>query len=242
MILFLTSSPCTEGECRFTDRNRFEEELGQRLPWNLKLLVISSDPDNAEFTDSFAADMAECLYGLGYDFENYSTLDSRNWEDALKLVRWANLIILAGGHVPTENAFFRKINLRHLLEKYRGVVLGISAGTMNSADTVYAMPELEGEAADPDYDRYLTGLNLTKAMIVPHYNKIKDDVLDGMKVIDDILLKDSMDNSFFVFHDGTYLFSDGEHEEIRGEAYLAENGKLEKICEDEETVQLEKQQ
>ena len=38
--------------------------------------------------------------------------------------------------VPTQNAFFHKIRLPELLRDYGGVVLGISAGSMNMAATV----------------------------------------------------------------------------------------------------------
>ena len=42
---------------------------------------------------------------------------------------------------------------------------------MNSADIVYSQPEEEGEAVDPAYQRFLTGLNLTKTNLLPHYQE-----------------------------------------------------------------------
>lgn len=41
-----------------------------------------------------------------------------------------------------------------MLKDYQGVILGISAGSMNSADVVYAQPEEEGEGIDPEYEKY----------------------------------------------------------------------------------------
>ena len=41
---------------------------------------------------------------------------------------------------------------------------------MNCAQIVYAQPELEGEAIDPKYERFLEGLNLTKFQILPQNN------------------------------------------------------------------------
>ena len=57
---------------------------------------------------------------------------------------------------------------------------------MNCADTVYAGPELEGEAIDPLYKRWITGLGLTDINIFPHFQSLKDDFLDGQRLIEDI--------------------------------------------------------
>ena len=45
---------------------------------------------------------------------------------------------------------------------------------MNCAEIVYAQPEMSGEAVDPNYKRFLKGLNLTKYQIIPHYESIKN--------------------------------------------------------------------
>ena len=47
-------------------------------------------------------------------FESYTVLDRRNQNDAAKLVKSSNFIILGGGHVPTQNQFFGEIRLKEL--------------------------------------------------------------------------------------------------------------------------------
>jgi hypothetical protein len=47
-----------------------------------------------------------------------------------------------------------------------------------------------------------------------------------------------MGKRFYVFPDGTYLYSMFGYEEIRGEAFLMENGIFRKICEDGQSVLL----
>jgi dipeptidase E len=121
-------------------------------------------------------------------------------------------MILSGGHVPTQNRFFEKIRLRDLLKSCEGVVLGISAGSMNSADEVYAQPEEEGEAVDPAYRRFLPGLGLTKTNLLPHYQENKDDVLDGRRIYADIACPDSMGRTFYAIPDGSYLLIDAGKE------------------------------
>lgn len=153
------------------------------------------------------------------------------------MVSEANFIILAGGHVPTQNRFFAELGLRALLQNWDGVLMGISAGTMNSAEVVYAHPELEGETA-PDYRKFLPGLGLTKTMVLPHYQMIKDDVLDGLRVFEDIAYPDSMGRRFYALVDGSYIFGNGTAEELRGEAYLIEDGVLTQISKAGDTIVL----
>lgn len=98
---------------------------------------------------------------------------------------------MSGGHVPTENAFIKKIGLKQALEDYRGILMTISAGTMNCAGEVYAMPELEGESVDVNYKRYLEGLSLTDIQVIPHYQYLKERSIDGSRMIDDIAAGDS---------------------------------------------------
>ena len=84
------------------------------------------------------------------------------------LVKAAGLIVLAGGHVPTQNAFLCQCGLKEAMKTFDGVVIGISAGSMNCAETVYAQPEEPGEAISKTYRRFLPGLGLTNTMLLPH--------------------------------------------------------------------------
>ena len=104
--------------------------------------------------------------------------------------------------------------------------MGISAGSMNLASTVYAQPELEGEAADPLYERFLPGLGLTETMLLPHYQDCKDDVLDGKRVFEDIAYPDSMGRQFIAAPDGSYLLIKDGREELRGEYYMIKDGEI----------------
>ena len=75
--------------------------------------------------------------------------------------------------------------------------MGISAGSMNLADMAYIQPEEEGEGVDPDFVRFAPGLGLTDVNVLPHYQKCKDDILDGLRLFEDITYPDSRGNTFF---------------------------------------------
>ena len=227
MICFLTSRMDDAGN--LNPANGFIQELRKRFPAKCRALYVCSAPDGFEKTDLYASLIKDMMERAGFSFESYIALDSRNEQQAAELVQNSNLLILAGGHVPTQNAFFCKIGLKNLLQNHSGVLIGISAGSMNSADIVYAQPEEEGEAVDPAYQRFLPGLSLTKTMFLPHYQDIRNDVLDGLRVFEDIAYPDSMGRTFYAIPDGSYLLIEDGCETLRGTAYRIQNGEFEQI-------------
>ncbi|MDD6159793.1 MAG: dipeptidase E, partial [Oscillospiraceae bacterium] len=146
MTYFLTSSPCVVGACRFNNINGFYDALKAELPNPCRGVYVASSPDDREKNEFRAGEMRDCFEAGGFRFTDWTLLDRRTAHRAAELVGQAQFILLSGGHVPTQNRFFRDIGLRELLEGFEGVVMGISAGSMNSADVVYAQPELPGEA------------------------------------------------------------------------------------------------
>lgn len=106
-----------------------------------------------------------------------------------------------------------------------------SAGTMNSAEVVYAQPELEGESIDKEYERFLSGLGITKLMILPHYQDLKDDILDGKRLFEDITYPDSHGREFYALEDGSYFVVENKTTTLFGAAYLIKDGNIKQICE-----------
>ena len=231
MNVFITSSPYLDGADRaiLNPENHFLENLRQALPPFPRALFIASDPEQHELTCSFGMDTTIAFSQAGITFSAYQVLDGTNEENAAELVENSDFLILAGGHVPTQNAFFRAIGLRELLEDFDGTVMGISAGSMNLADTVYVQPEEEGEGIDPDFQRFSPGLGLTDINILPHYQKVKDNVLDGLRLFEDITYSDSQGNTFFALPDGSYFFQNEDNLLLFGEAYLLRDGMLSQL-------------
>lgn len=240
MTVFLTShiggSVRKEGQripsSLITDNNLIEN-LKKRWPEQAKVLFIAANPCDIEKSESYRNAFLYAFPLHGMLIESYTVCDCRNDAAADHLTEY-NVIILSGGHVPTQNIFFHQIGLREKMVSYDGLVIGISAGTMNCADIVYAHPELEGEAADPKYQRFIPGIDLTKRMILPHYQMIKDDILDGLRVIEDIAYPDSYGREFYALNDGSYIISESGVETLYGEAYCIKNGQLLKICQNNE--------
>lgn len=205
---------------------------------NSKVLIISAFPENYDMNDGVLACIKKSFSLSGLSVSLIEICDYRNREIAEKIGEF-DVVLLSGGHVPTQNAFMREIDLKSRLKDFKGLLMALSAGSMNSAKVVYAQPELEGEAADENYHRFIEGLGITERMIIPHFQDIKDVVLDGMRVIEDIAYPDSMGREFIALNDGSYIFSEGGKETLYGEAYIIKDGKQRQICLTDQSVLLE---
>ena len=240
MTLFITSSPfdTDTDHPRFWEKNGFAQRLREALPPFPRVTFVAADPERHDLTCQFGADVFCALTDAGIYPECYRVLDDTNLGEAPELVSCSDLLIFSGGHVPTQADFFEEMGLRELLCAYDGAILGISAGSMNMARTVYAHPEEPGEAADPDYPRFFPGLDLTEVQILPHYPQWANKTLDGLRLMEDIALPDSQDNCFFVLYDGSYFYQDPETLLLCGRSLLARDGQLTELAEDGEVLDM----
>lgn len=241
MKLFITSSPFVDGADRpiMDPQNGLIQRLKQALPPYCRCLYICSSPDRRDLNCTFGADVFQIFAQEGMAFSHYAVLDGDNFYEARKLVGESDLIVLAGGHAPTQNAFFHRIKLPELLSDYNGVVLGISAGSMNMAETVYAQPEEPGETA-PSYQRFIPGLGLTQVNVLPHYQKAKYYIVDGQHLYDEITREDSMGHCFYVLPDGSYIYQDENAVLVCGEAYLYQDGVMTRLTGKEEIYAIDR--
>jgi len=243
MTVFLTSSPTGPLDNirpvhGIDHKNWLRENLRKYWRENARCLLISAAPAEPDFNDRICGDMYYLLGERGFPCRCMDILDDRTGELSAEELRQYDVVILGGGHVPTQNAFFHKVSLRKKLRGFPGIIMGISAGTMNCADVVYAQPELAGESMDPYYIRFLPGLGLTELNVLPHYQMVKDWLLDGKRLYEDITYADSMGRKFLVLPDGSYVVINDGRTVVWGEAYCLADGVLRQICRDGETCEL----
>ncbi|MBP5637682.1 MAG: Type 1 glutamine amidotransferase-like domain-containing protein, partial [Bacteroidales bacterium] len=256
MTLILTGSPTRYGEDRFTEDNGFlatvkaeleavcrargsdaessaargSDAAGLAATCRPDILMISAAPDDRAFTDSVLEGMSLCVRNSGITPARITMLDRRNCGKAAELVRKADWVVLCGGHVPTQNRFIHEIGLAGLLQNFDGLVMGCSAGSMNCADLVYSHPEMPGEAVDPEYRRWLPGLGLTRIQIVPHYHQVRNFIIDGRRLFEDVIFPDSLNHSFYTFPDGGYILIKDGRSTLHGTAWEIANGQMRQIC------------
>lgn len=204
---------------------------------NANVLIISSDPEDIEKNNSIRNIFAVSFPMSGLSIRQMDICDNRSTK-LLDNISGYDVVILAGGHVPTQNKFFERIRLKERMNDFGGILIGISAGTMNSAEIVYAQPELEGESMDEKYERFLSGLGLTKLMIIPHYQAIKDDTLDGQRLFEDITYPDSYGREFYALEDGSYFMIENNATVLFGTAYRIKDGTIKQICEKDKSISI----
>lgn len=242
MKLFLTSSPSGALNVPNYDKvldesNGFVNHLKQYWNDHMKGLVISAFPDQYNNND----EMKDFFYqAFNHSKVSLAQLDLLDYRTSLtkEQLHSYDMIMLAGGHVPTQNQYFKQIQLKDMLQDYKGIIIGVSAGTMNSASIVYAMPELEGESISPDYQRFIEGLGLTDIQVIPHYQMIKDDYLDHQRLFKDIVYNDSHNHCFYALEDGSYIFSHNNKTYIYGRSYCIKDGVISQVLNHNEKVLL----
>ena len=218
--------------------NHFVDRLKEAVPTIKNLAFVASDPDGFEKTQLNASLMVESLNLDGFGVENLTVIDHRFEGDIARAIMEADVVFLAGGNVPTQNKYFKEINLKSIIEKYDGVVIGMSAGSMNCSKKVYAQPEEDEEFDDKGFQRIIDGLGLVDFAVMPHMNTA--DYVDelGHPTVWEMCIEDS----YFIPHYGIcdYGFievKDGKAEAY-GKTYFINNGECTTICQDNEHVSI----
>lgn len=218
-------------------QNGLLDKLKSIWPQDAKVLIVCANPDNHEKNDGVYACLKEALPMSGLSVSYLAQCDDRN-PDIIENLPDMEVIILAGGHVPTQNRFMKQLRLKERLSGFKGILVAWSAGSMNCAEVVYAGPELEGEALDPLYERWIPGLGITNINIYPHFQKLRDEYLDGMRLIEDITFEDSVGHEIIALNDGSYLVIENEQTTLYGEAYWIKDRQLTQLCKDGECTVL----
>lgn len=202
------------------------EDLLKYLHFPCHALLVASSPDEIEKTRRYAQEVVDVMEKHGLSLSGFDILDRNSARCTKELIDKADMIIAMGGHVPTQNSFFQEIDLKKHLQEFRGIWIGSSAGSMNSATLVYAQPELEGEVIDSTYQRFVPGLGLTEKMMIPHYSSWKNEVVDGFRLLEDVTYPDSQGHTFYLMEDGSYVLGDTEEkkEEVIGNYYVLRDG------------------
>lgn len=196
-----------------------------------RMVYLSAIYDDQERIDAYFRTTIEALQMEGISFYENILINGEVPDGLDTLLNEADVIFLAGGHLPTQNKFFADIQLRWILQSYQGMIVAQSAGSMNCADRVYVCPEIPGEALDPQFKRIRPGLGLTDLNIIPHYDKNRMMMLDGLKFYEEIIAPDTYLRPLYLLTDGSFFYiDDGNEPRPYGDIWHFYAGKIKKIC------------
>ncbi|MBQ1327268.1 MAG: Type 1 glutamine amidotransferase-like domain-containing protein, partial [Eubacterium sp.] len=208
------------------DSNGFVDNLKKYWKDDSKILIFASNPEDFPENDFKKERIMDGFSLAGFSVENVNIYDHRNNEDIKKMIHWADVIYLSGGHCPTENKFIKETGLKEALKEFNGIFIGLSAGSVNAAGSVFLIPEEKGEAIDKDFIYFTEGLGLTDINIIPHSEYLKEVILDGKHMMNDIFIPFSYERKLYLLPDGSYfMIKDGETQ-LFGEAEVLFDGKI----------------
>ena len=221
--------------------NGFVDELKRHICKIDNLVYVASDPFAFDISDEKCKFIAKGLTLDGFDVNKAVVIDDRFKGNIKKQLLSADVIFLAGGHVPTQNNYFKQIGLKEILQNYDGIVIGQSAGSMNSASIVYCQPEYEEELLNKNFQKRLTGLGLTDIMLMPHMNRAKIDTLLG-KTTYQLCLEDSFDFPHYGIEDGGFIEIVNGVATAYGKTVFIKNGFETVLCENGQKIVIEDKQ
>lgn len=234
MICFFTSATGPYQTPALYTENHFVDRLKAALPGAVRGLWAANDPATHEATVPFALEVRDAFVNAGFPVVSWEILDDLNAGRAEELVARANLIVLSGGEIPVQSRFFERIGLKSLLEGWNGVLVGISAGSMNSASHTCVLPDHPEDDPDPAHWPVVPGLGLTRYHIIPHFQYLRVQRTPDGGTVEDLLRYAGRFMSLCALNDGSYIYKDADgNETICGEAYLIQGGEIVKISENE---------
>ena len=92
-----------------------------------RVLIVCANPDNHEKNDGIYACLKEALPMSGLSVSFIAQCDDRT-PDIIENLSEMDVLILAGGHVPTQNKFMKQLRLKERLLDFKGILVAWSAG------------------------------------------------------------------------------------------------------------------
>lgn len=238
MILFLTSMLNTRIKDKDGNKttipleniNGVLDNIKKYLSGTNRIVYVANDPNNVIENEERIKNTIDSFSLSNLNFNEKILLDARNKKDAKNIILGANIVILSGGKILCQNKFFRSIRLKKILKHFNGIVIGISAGTMNLCKTVFNFPE---EKADIKERKWVKGLGFYDKIIIPHFDgetntyQIECEEID---VAGDYILPASHKKEFLGIPNGSYILIDNnKNVSFFGEMYAIANGVTKKI-------------
>lgn len=191
----------------------FQKKITQRERF---AFVASEFKKNHRKTDKYFKFFLNMFEEKGIHFKEACVVDSRmTAKQAQSTVEAADVVWLSGGNTPVEFAYLQEYGLAEIIKNHSGVVIGMSAGSINLADTAICTRDCEH-----DYQQIYPGLGCVRISVEPHFvlSKFSDEILE---LSENYVIYGLCDESVIVCEDG--------NTEFYGEIYKIEKGNVERV-------------
>lgn len=168
-----------------------------------------------EKTDNYFKFFLNMFNTKGIYFEEAYVVDGRmTIENVQKAVCEADVVWLSGGDTPTQFKYFQTYGLDKVIKQHTGVIIGLSAGSINLAET-----SICGLSCRPYKQEIYKGLGCVNISVEPHF--VRDNVSNELLELSNrYIIYGLCDNSVIVCKDKIEWY---------GEIYKISGGKIERI-------------
>ena len=189
----------------------FERVLKKYLPADTadagNFVFIASDFDDPHGNLHWAEEIRGNFGEIGVVFSGFHIVDHTvSPTQAEKYIRNAQIIWLSGGDTLRQIVSFEEYHLREQLMGFDGIIIGMSAGSINMADRVVLARNIYDNA--PEMAIY-QGLGLVQINIEPHLDPLNVEHLDD-------ILEASVHAPIYGLFDDSFILDDGQHTTIYG--------------------------
>jgi len=197
------------------DLNYEQSELFRTLlTERRKFAFIASEFEKMhEKTDKYFRFFLNVFQENGISFDEAYVVDGRmTVAEAQKALTEADVVWLSGGDTPVEFAYLKKYGLDTILKQHEGVVIGMSAGSINMAKSAICTLSC-GHTKQEIYE----GLGFVDFSVEPHFvrEKLSEELLELSKKY---LIYGLCDDSIIVSKDGKVS--------VYGEVYYIKDGQM----------------
>lgn len=158
--------------------NDFSKVLRKYIKTGMKFAFVASEFENIhEKTDWYCNQFLKMFSDCGITFGSVDVIDSRmSKEKAQDTVRNADVLWLAGGDTPTQFDYLESYGVIPCIREHKGVVIGMSAGSINMAKTAVCTLTCEHDKLE-----IYEALGLVEFSVEPHFDK--DNITDELLVL-----------------------------------------------------------
>ncbi len=193
------------------------EVFRQKISKRNKFAFVASEFEKThEKTDKYFRFFLNMFEEIGILFEETYVIDGRmRADEAQRLVAEADVIWLSGGDTPTQFCYFQKYGLDTAFKQHDGIIIGMSAGSINMAKTSICTLSC-GHYKQEIYD----GLACVDISVEPHFirNNVSNELLDLSKKY-----------TIYGLCDDSFIVCSGKTIEFYGEIYKLSLGNIERL-------------
>ena len=186
-------------------------ELKKLLHDRESLVFISAWPDRFKQNDEDSEGMHNMFVAEDMSFERFSVIDERTDEkNAQKEIENASCLFLMGGNATAQMDLIRRKGIFESIKVFQGVILGVSAGSMNMGNPVVDIYESIVPYA---------GLGFCDITVKAHY-PLEDEKLRNAT------RKVSMEIPVTLMKDESAIFIEEDNVKLIGEILLMNRGEI----------------